>query len=45
MDLTRAQRQSDRQTIAIDYRMDLLVKPPRDLPIDWCWFLLIQAPC
>jgi hypothetical protein len=23
----------------------LLVKPPRDRPIDWRWFLLIQAPC
>ena len=22
-----------------------LVKPPRDLPIDWRWFLVMQAPC
>jgi hypothetical protein len=43
--LAGAQRQPYRQAIAIDHRMNLLVQPPRDLPIDWRRFLVMQAPC
>ena len=43
MGLSGARRQPYRQTIAIAWI--LLVKPPRDPPIDWRWFPVMQAPC
>ena len=34
-----------RQSIAIDHRRILFVKPPRDLAVDCRGFLAMQAPC
>jgi hypothetical protein len=31
--------------VEIGAAWSLLVKPPRDLPIDWRWYLVMQAPC
>jgi hypothetical protein len=41
--LTGGQRDLNRQAVGIDDRMNLLLNPPRDRPVDWLLFLAMQA--
>ena len=45
MGLSRRRREPDRQAVRINQRMNLLVNPPRDRPIDCLLFRVMQEPC